>query len=176
MVPERPATEPLDQVATVPNLRSALPAPPRRLTRSGDDDAVPRELSSDWPVPVSIGAGLVLLWLFLLLALWVVRPDEDRLRETLRLLPDVICLLRRLAADSTLPGGRRVRLVLLLAYLAVPVDLVPDFVPVLGYADDAIIVAVVLRSMVRAAGPQSLEQLWPGSPEGLAAMRRMARI
>jgi uncharacterized membrane protein YkvA (DUF1232 family) len=65
---------------------------------------------------------------------------------------------------------------LLLAYLASPIDLVPDFVPVLGYADDAIVVAAVLRSVVRAAGPQVLESHWPGSPEGLAALRRLVRI
>ena len=99
----------------------------------------------------------------LLLALWVVRPDEVRLREILRVLPDVIRLLRRLAADSTLPRGIRVRLVLLLACLALPVDLLPDFVPVLGHADDAIIVALVLRSVVRTAGPQALEGHWPAA-------------
>ena len=131
---------------------------------------------SSWPALVGIVGGLVLLWLVLLLALWVVKPDEVRLREILRLLPDVIRLLRRLAADSTLPRGIRVRLVLLLAYLALPVDLVPDFVPVLGYADDAIIVALVLRSVVRAAGPQSLEQHWPGTAAGLSALRRLARV
>ena len=61
-------------------------------------------------------------------------------------------LLPRLAADRSLPRGVRVRLALLLAYLASPIDLVPDFIPVIGYADDAIIVAAVLRSVARQAG------------------------
>lgn len=56
-------------------------------------------------------------------------------REALRLLPDVLRLLPRLAADRSLPRGVRVRLALLLAYLASPIDLVPDFIPVIGYAD-----------------------------------------
>jgi uncharacterized membrane protein YkvA (DUF1232 family) len=111
-----------------------------------------------------------------MVALWVTRPDDLRLRELLRLLPDTVRLLRRLAADGTLPRGVRVRLWLLLRYLALPVDLVPDVIPVLGYADDAIVVAVVLRSVVRRAGSEAVARHWPGTPEGLAALRRVARL
>jgi len=66
--------------------------------------------------------------------------------------------------------------VALLGYLALPFDLVPDVIPVLGWADDAIVVALVLRSVVRRAGPEALARHWPGSPEGLAALRRLARL
>jgi uncharacterized membrane protein YkvA (DUF1232 family) len=62
-----------------------------------------------------------------------------------------------------------------LIYLAWPIDLVPDFIPVVGYADAAIIVALVLRSVVRRAGPDAIEQHWPGTPEGLALIDRLAR-
>jgi uncharacterized membrane protein YkvA (DUF1232 family) len=125
---------------------------------------------------VGVVGGLLLLWLALLAVLWLTRPDDLRLRELLRLLPDVVRLLRRLAADGTLPRGVRVRLWLLLGYLALPVDLVPDVVPVLGYADDAVVVALVLRSVVRRAGPEAVARHWPGTPEGLAAVRRLARL
>jgi uncharacterized membrane protein YkvA (DUF1232 family) len=125
---------------------------------------------------ISITAGLMIIWVALLIALWVGRPDELSLRDALRLLPDVVRLLRRLAADTTLPRGVRVRLWLLLAYLSMPFDLVPDFVPVLGYADDAIVVALALRSVTRRAGEVALERHWPGTPEGLAAVRRLARL
>lgn len=128
-----------------------------------------------WPVGGVLG-GLVLVWLVLLAVLWFARPDELRLRDLLRLLPDVVRLVRRLASDRTLPRGVRVRLWLLLAYLALPFDLVPDVVPVLGYADDAIVVALVLRSVVRRAGTEGLERHWPGTPEGLAALRRLAGL
>jgi uncharacterized membrane protein YkvA (DUF1232 family) len=70
----------------------------------------------------------------------------------------------------------RIRLALLLAYLALPIDLIPDFIPVLGYADDAIIVALVLRSVSRSAGSDALAEHWPGTPEGLAALRRLCRL
>jgi uncharacterized membrane protein YkvA (DUF1232 family) len=68
----------------------------------------------------------------------------------------------------------RVRLVLLLAYLLSPIDLVPDFVPVIGYADDAVIVALVLRSVLKRAGPEALQRHWPGSPAGLDIILRAA--
>lgn len=78
------------------------------------------------------------------------------MREALRLLPDGIRLLRRLAADPALPRGVRVRLWLLLGYLLLPFDLIPDFIPVLGYADDALVVALALRSITRRAGADAL--------------------
>jgi uncharacterized membrane protein YkvA (DUF1232 family) len=62
----------------------------------------------------------------------------------------------------------------LIAYLLMPIDLVPDFIPVLGYADDAVVVALALRSVVRAAGPEALDRHWSGSEAGLAAVRRLA--
>jgi uncharacterized membrane protein YkvA (DUF1232 family) len=128
-----------------------------------------------WTLVAALG-GLLLCWLVLMAVLWTTRPDEMRARELLRLLPDVLRLVRRLAGDGTLPRGVRVRLWLVLAYLAVPIDLVPDFVPVLGHADDAIVVALVLRSVVRRAGAAAVERHWPGTPEGLAALRRASRL
>jgi uncharacterized membrane protein YkvA (DUF1232 family) len=125
---------------------------------------------------VGAAGGLVVLWLALVASLWVARPDDLRLRELLRLLPDVLRLVRRLAADRTLPRGVRVRLWLLLAYLALPIDLVPDVVPVLGYADDAIVVVLALRSVVRRAGPDAVARHWPGTPDGLATLGRVARL
>ena len=105
-----------------------------------------------WDAVLGVAGALILAWVALVVALGIVRPRGGLLREALRILPDVLRLIRRLAADDTLPRGVRVRLALLLGYLAIPVDLIPDFVPVLGYADDAIIVTAVLRSVVRRAG------------------------
>jgi uncharacterized membrane protein YkvA (DUF1232 family) len=125
---------------------------------------------------LSIGIGLSVTYLGLLAALLVARPKGNLLGEALRLLPDLLRLLCRLAADSDLPRGARVRLSLLLGYLAIPFDLVPDFVPVLGYADDAIIVSLVLRSVVRRAGAPLVRRHWPGTDDGLAAVARLTRI
>jgi uncharacterized membrane protein YkvA (DUF1232 family) len=129
-----------------------------------------------WTVLLGVLAGVVMLWLILVIALWRTQPDESSLRESLRLFPDLLRLLPRLARDSALPRGVRIRLWLLLAYLAMPFDLIPDFIPVIGYADDAIIVAAVLRSVVRRSGRQAIERHWPGTPDGLAALERLARL
>jgi uncharacterized membrane protein YkvA (DUF1232 family) len=125
---------------------------------------------------LGIGLSLLLLWAALLATLAVVRPKGSSLREAVRLLPDTLRLLQSIARDRSLEKDIRVRLWLLFAYLAFPIDLVPDFIPVLGYADDAIIVALVLRTVVRRAGPDAIQRHWRGSPEGLAALRKLAGL
>jgi uncharacterized membrane protein YkvA (DUF1232 family) len=125
---------------------------------------------------VSIAAALLITWLALVVALLIAKPDRARLREALRLLPDVLRLLRRLAADRTLPRGVRVRLTLLLVYLAIPIDLIPDFIPILGYADDAIIATAVLRSVARRAGLPAIRAHWPGTDDGFAAVCRLTGL
>jgi uncharacterized membrane protein YkvA (DUF1232 family) len=129
-----------------------------------------------WDLAIGVGAALILVWVVLVVALAVGRPSGGRLREALRILPDLLRLLRRLAADKSLPTGVRIRLWLLLAYLALPFDLIPDFIPVLGYADDVIVITAVLRSVVRRAGIVAVRGHWPGSDEGFAAMCRLTGL
>ena len=129
-----------------------------------------------WTISLGVVGGLVLVWAVLAAVLWLTKPDEYAVKEALRLLPDLIRLIKRLAADPDTPRGVRIRLALLLVYLALPVDLIPDFVPVIGYADDAIIVALVLRSATRRAGPDALARHWPGTPEGLNALKHLCRL
>ena len=132
---------------------------------------------SEWGVLAGMVSGLVLLWLALIVALyWLGRRQDDptRLKDILRLVPDVIRLFRRLASDSTLPKGVRVRMVLITGYLLLPFDLVPDFIPVVGFLDDAVLVVWALRSITRSAGAEALERHWPGTPEGLRALRLIA--
>ncbi|GAB3621550.1 DUF1232 domain-containing protein [Glutamicibacter endophyticus] len=129
-----------------------------------------------WDVLLGVLAGLLVFWLTLIVALVLVRPRGDLLREALRLLPDLLRLLRRVAADRALPRGVRVRIVLLMLYLALPIDLVPDFLPVIGYADDAIIVVLVLRQVVRRAGIDAVRAHWPGSADGFAALVRLCNL
>lgn len=128
------------------------------------------------PTVLAVVAGLVLAWGALLVALVVLRPRGAGLTDAVRLLPDLLRLLPRLARDPALPRGVRLRLWLLLAYLASPIDLVPDVIPVLGYADDVIAVAIVLRSVVRRAGPGAVERHWPGTDDGLAALGRLTGL
>jgi uncharacterized membrane protein YkvA (DUF1232 family) len=125
---------------------------------------------------IAIGAALLVLWLALVVLVWFAGSDRGRVSEALRLLPDTVRLLRRIAADRSVRRGVRIRLWLLLAYLALPIDLVPDFVPVIGYADDVVIVAATLRSVVRGAGPDVVRRHWPGTTDGLSALWRLARL
>lgn len=129
-----------------------------------------------WDVLVGLGVAVAVSWLALLAGLLIVRPKGALLSEAIRILPDLLRLLRRLAGDNSLPRGVRVRLGLLMAYLATPIDLIPDFIPVLGYADDAIIVAAVLRSVVRRAGIHAVRRHWPGTEDGFAALCRLTGI
>jgi len=126
-----------------------------------------------WRVLAAVSLGLVVVWVGLIVALRLVAPDAMRVRDAMRLLPDLVRLTHRLARDPGLPRSIRVRLVLLLGYLALPIDLVPDFIPVIGYADDAVIVAFVIRSVIKKAGAGPVERHWPGTPDGLAAIYRL---
>lgn len=132
-----------------------------------------------WEIAAGVLAGLVAVYAILLLALWAYarrNPETVGMRDALRLLPDVLRVLRRLAADKSVARGVRIKLFLLLGYLAFPIDLVPDFLPLIGYADDVIIMALVLRSVIRSAGPDSLRRHWPGTPAGLAVVERLAGL
>lgn len=128
-------------------------------------------------VLLSVVGGILLLWIALIVVLWVQQrrsgSDVDW-RAVVRLVPDVVRLVRRLAGDHTVPRATRWWLIGLLGYLLLPIDLVPDFIPVLGYADDAIIVAVVLRLAVRHAGIDAIERHWPGTPAGLRSVLVLA--
>ncbi len=130
-----------------------------------------------WETVAGIVAGVLLAYAVLLFLLWLYarrHPETVTMKDALRLLPDLLRLIHRLAADRTVAVGIRVRLVLLLAYLLSPIDLVPDFIPVIGYADDAVIVALVLRSVIKRAGADAIRRHWPGSPAGLDVILKAA--
>jgi len=83
-------------------------------------------------------------------------------------------LFRRLLRDSRVPRRAKLAIALLVPYLAMPFDLVPDFIPVAGQLDDAILVAAVITYVARKAGPGVVEELWPGSERGLRVVLALA--
>lgn len=125
---------------------------------------------------ISIAATLLIAWLLLLLALIILRTKGVPLTEGLRLLPDVLRLLRHLAADRTLPWAVRARVWIAIAWLISPVDLIPEFLPIIGPADDVIVVTILLRSLIHRAGPETVQRHWPGTPDGLAALARLCKL
>ena len=120
--------------------------------------------------------GLVVLWLLLIVGLAIVRPDGATLRDAARILPDAVRLVGRLSRNPALGRTTRFRLLLVVAYFALPIDLVPDFIPVLGYADDAILIGLVIRSLVRRAGPEIVRQTWPGTDAGLDLLAKLCNV
>ena len=95
-------------------------------------------------------------------------------RALARLVPDCLVLARGLLGDREVPGRCKLALVALVVYLASPIDLVPDFLPVIGVLDDAIVVALVLRWIVRTAGPERVRRHWRGTARGLELVLRVA--
>lgn len=121
-----------------------------------------------------VSAGVSAL-IYLAFIVWLVlagrRTDA---RALAGFIPDCIVLFRRLLADQRVSRGRKLLLAALIGYLAMPFDLVPDFIPVAGQLDDAIIVALVLRTILRSAGADLLRQHWPGPDASLNALARLA--
>jgi len=123
---------------------------------------------------ILITLGVIVLgWLALIGLLWLNRPTRDQTTAYLRLIPDLSRLVLRLLRDRGTPARYRLALLGLAAWLANPIDLIPDFLPVIGVLDDAIIAAVVLRWVGRGVGLTRIEAAWSGSDEGLALLRRV---
>jgi uncharacterized membrane protein YkvA (DUF1232 family) len=125
------------------------------------------------------GWALVLAALTLLLyaagvLVLVVRGRKGDARALAGFIPDCIVLFKRLLQDPQVPRRRKGVLVAALAYLAMPIDLVPDFIPVAGQLDDAIVVAVALRAVLRGAGRTALEEHWPGPATSRRVIERLA--
>lgn len=113
-----------------------------------------------------LAAGAVGLYLLAVAALAVLGRRSDA-RALAGFIPDCLILMRRLLADQRVPRRRKVLLGFVVAYLAIPFDLVPDFLPVVGQLDDAVIVALAIRSLIHAAGANVIRELWSGPDRSL---------
>ncbi|MGI8622205.1 MAG: YkvA family protein, partial [Solirubrobacteraceae bacterium] len=89
-------------------------------------------------------------------------------------IPDCLVLFRRILGDDRVPRRNKLLLGALIGYLAMPIDLVPDFIPIAGQLDDALLVAFVLRTLLRAGGPDLLREHWPGPTTSLNVRMRRA--
>ena len=119
---------------------------------------------------VSIVVGLLLLWALLLVVFWVFRPKGVPIRELLGLIPDVLRLLRSLIGDRAAPLDVRLVLVGLVAWILSPIDLIPEFIPVLGPMDDVVVAVVAMRYVRRRVGVEDLRRRWSGSEAGFAML------
>lgn len=121
---------------------------------------------------VAVGVALALYVAFVLALLMLGRKTDAR--AWAGFVPDCAILFARLVRDRRVARRHKLLLVLLVGYLSMPFDLIPDFIPVVGALDDAIIVAVALRTLFRSAGPDLIRQHWPGPHRSLELMLRLA--
>ena len=120
----------------------------------------------------ALGATIA-LYALIVLGLFLTGRNEDA-RAIAGFVPDCVVLFSRLLRDERLPRRHKVLVAALTPYLAMPIDLIPDFIPVAGQLDDAVLVALVLRRIVR-HDPALVQEHWPGPQTSLAAVLRLAR-
>ena len=130
---------------------------------------------STWSWLLVVTGAALALYLGFVLALVAAGRREDA-RALAGFVPDCAVLFARLIRDHRVPRRSKVLLGLLVAYLAMPIDLVPDFVPIAGQLDDAILVALVLRRVLRVGGPALVKEHWPGPQASLALVMRLAGL
>ena len=123
---------------------------------------------------IAVGVA-VAVWVIAIAALWFFGRRVAAV-QLARAMPDLVALTRGLLGDPRVPVGSKVLLGVALVWLLSPIDLVPEFIPVLGPLDDVIVVGLVLRHLVRRAGPEVVHEHWRGDPRVLRTAFRLARV
>lgn len=121
---------------------------------------------------LTLALVLLVAWFALIALLLIFKPAHAR--ELARMIPDCLRLAGRIARDPPTSRSTRIILGACALYLAFPIDIVPDFLPVVGQLDDVVVVALVMRLVVRRAGRERVSELWPGTEAGLRAVLRLA--
>jgi uncharacterized membrane protein YkvA (DUF1232 family) len=122
---------------------------------------------------IGVVVGLVVLWALALAVLWLARPRDVGLGELVAVIPDVIRLVRDLLRDPAVPWPARAALLGLIAWILSPIDLIPEFIPVLGPLDDVVVAVLVLRFVRRRVGDDALRTRWRGTPTGWTLLSRL---
>jgi len=117
--------------------------------------------------------GALALYVLVVLAFVIAGRSGDA-RALAGFVPDCLVLFSRLLRDERIPRRRKALVGALIPYLALPFDLIPDFIPIAGQLDDAVLVAFVLRRVVRGTDPEVLRELWPGPESSLAVILKLA--
>jgi uncharacterized membrane protein YkvA (DUF1232 family) len=129
---------------------------------------------ADWLRGILVLALVVVaIWLVLVALIWLHRPSRHLAGAALRVLPDVLRMLRALVIDPATPRRERWLLIGLSAWLASPIDLLPEFLPGIGPLDDVVVAALVLRWVARRLGHDYLRAHWPGADDGFALVERL---
>jgi uncharacterized membrane protein YkvA (DUF1232 family) len=128
---------------------------------------------AEW-ILVGVAASALVYAVFI--ALLIIGGRRAAARAVAGVVPDFVVLFRGLLGDPRVPRRRKLVLAAVLPYLALPFDLVPDFVPVAGYLDDAVVVALALRYVLRGTPRGMIEEHWHGPPSSLAVVLKLAAL
>jgi len=126
---------------------------------------------SEWLIGIVM--TVLVLWVVVLVILWVLRPKGVPVKEILAVVPDAVRLIRSVLTDSAAPGDVRLVLVGLLAWILSPIDLIPEFIPVLGPLDDVAVAVVAMRYARRRMGVEELRARWVGTATGFEVLLRV---
>lgn len=122
---------------------------------------------------VGIVVGLLAVWVLLLALFWALRPRGVPVRDLLAVVPSAVGLIRSVLADGAAPLDVRIVLVGLLAWILSPIDLIPEFIPILGPLDDVVVAIVAMRYVRRRLGTDDLRRRWTGSDDGFRLLARV---
>jgi uncharacterized membrane protein YkvA (DUF1232 family) len=122
-----------------------------------------------------VGACALVVYAAFVIAL-IIAGRSQGARGVAGFVVDCTVLLRRLLGDPRVPRWHKLLLGALIGYLAFPFDLVPDFIPVAGHVDDAVVVALALRVVLRHSGTELLRDHWPGPETSLATVLRLGGV
>jgi uncharacterized membrane protein YkvA (DUF1232 family) len=125
-----------------------------------------------WLVALAIVALLyagAVLWLIL-------AGRKVAAKELALLVPNLVLLFKDLLRDPDVPRGQKVALAIGIVWLVSPIDLLPEFLPVIGPLDDAVVAALVLRYLVKRAGPEVVRRHWRGDPATVETMLLISRV
>ena len=122
-------------------------------------------------IALAIALGV---WILAIIGL-VIAGRRTHAKELAMILPNLLALLRGLIRDPRVGRFDKFLLVVAVAWVASPIDLIPEFIPVFGPLDDVVVVALILRRLVRRAGPEVVSEHWRGDPEVLLKILRLVR-
>jgi hypothetical protein len=125
---------------------------------------------------MGLGIAFVMSWVALIVLVYALRSPGESVGDIVGVFPGALRLAANLYRDPTVPGSVRWRLRIALLYNNQPNNIIPDFIPVIGFADNVVVLAWALRSTVRIAGPGAVKLSWEGSPQSLATLYRVLRL
>jgi uncharacterized membrane protein YkvA (DUF1232 family) len=125
-----------------------------------------------WLVALLVAVGIYVV----LVAALIASGRRVAAKELALLVPNLVLLFKDLLRDPVVPRGPKIALGIGVVWLISPIDLLPEFLPVLGPLDDAVVAALVLRYLVKRAGVGGVRSHWRGDPATLDTILRAARI